>query len=227
LDFGLPRNDVLKKTIPNKAEICKKLHISNGDRFIIWLPTYRVSNFGDVRRDSTSDSFLDELEADFLEKLDALACDNDFYVIVKLHPMDSLNEGFEALPLSRVKLYSTGIWKGTGLDLYDVLSCSDGLVSDVSSVLIDYIVTKKPIGILKGVGNSYTRGTVFDLSMLDKFTYKLTEPGDFLNIVNNPRPPLSCEEMDVVNYLNDAEKKDVDSCSLVSHYFLSDLRKNV
>lgn len=52
------------------------------------------------------------------------------------------------------------------MQLYDVLAASAGLISDVSSVLIDFLVTGRPVGILGFDSATYTRELIYPFETL-------------------------------------------------------------
>jgi CDP-glycerol glycerophosphotransferase (TagB/SpsB family) len=116
-------------------------------------------------------------------------------VVVKLHPHDPLNAVDVDLDVDHVRLVRSAAWLATGIELYDALAHADGLLSDVSSVLIDLLVTDRPLGILGFDADAYTRDVVFpvsalldsarihDLSQLDAIE------GFFAQVAGNGPPP--------------------------------------
>lgn len=156
----LPRNVVLvKKNKVVDLQIMRKLGI-NDSPFCMWLPTYRVSAVGDIRIDSNSSSFISELPFP-IEKMNTLLAMYNLMVIIKLHPMDGYDYSSFS-DLSHIKIISSDFWNELYIDLYDVLSCSVGLISDLSSVVIDYMLTGNPIACFNTAGKGYTRGVVYD-----------------------------------------------------------------
>lgn len=92
-----------------------------------------------------------------LKELDDFLINNRILLIVKMHPLQKISNN--RLPKS-VILYE----KSYDFSLYDLLCVSDILISDYSSVMHDYILTKKPV-ILNLFDESKfkdTRGFSFD-----------------------------------------------------------------
>lgn len=135
IDTGYPRNDVIVNpekyqnayinsdvaTINRVADLRKK-----GVKSILYAPTFR-----DTGGDGISDSILD------LEKLNEFALANDFVFIFKLHPLPqykSISDDFERI-----------IWYDNVKDVYPFLPEVDGMISDYSSIYMDYILLNRPI----------------------------------------------------------------------------------
>lgn len=201
IQSGLPRNDVLIRPIVEQKEVFHKLKLPNNSRLVFWLPTYRASVVGDIRKDSSSSSFLADWGEGFLERLNHAAKKEKLHIIIKIHPMDQLNKS-PGLPIfERVKIIKSHEWEALGLDLYDALSHSSALVTDISSVLIDYISTQKPIGIIEAGINDYLRLTVPGLNTSDLMgaCYKISSEEGFYSFLKNM--PL-CQGGEVLARLN-------------------------
>ena len=159
---GLPRCDVLTTPSdlgPSRDEVRSAMGVPEGRRFVMWMPTYRtaVSRATVETGIAGPQTFLDDLRPGDLDALAAAAERHGCTVIVKLHPYDPLNVVDHELGLDHVRLLRSHEYLETGLELYDVLAHTDGLISDVSSVLIDYLATDRPIGILGFDPDAYTR----------------------------------------------------------------------
>lgn len=219
---GLPRNDVFLKQVESRDVIFERMKIPIANKIIVWLPTYRVSVVGDIRKDSTSNGFLDELADGFLGNLNALACLNNFNVIIKLHPMDSLNTSSHDAGLENIVFLNALEWKEMGVDLYDLLSVSDALVSDVSSVIIDYLSSGNSIGVIAKALDSYKRSTTFDLDELRVLVTQISTPGDFVGLLNGRA--VSPVVMERRRNLNSKERGSEEACLSISRFFCADLR---
>ena len=135
IDTGYPRNDVIVNpekyqnalinsdaiTINKVAEMRK-----NGIKSILYAPTFR-----DTGGDGISDGILD------LKKLNQFAVENGFVFVFKLHPLPqykSISDNFERI-----------IWYDNVKDVYPFLPEVDGMVSDYSSIYMDYILLNRPV----------------------------------------------------------------------------------
>ena len=183
LNFGLPRNDLLhpksllRKNIPKyKNKIWRK------NKLIIWLPTYRFSYTGHVRKDSSTLNFLNEWPDNFLDNLNKIAKNFKIILIIKLHPLDLMNNKMNTKKLSNIKIYDNFNWEKNSLDLYELIFQSDGLITDISSVIIDYIITKKPLGLTTKTLKFYNRGLIEELKLFQNINFlKLNTIKDFEN----------------------------------------------
>lgn len=193
---SLPRCDALNDraaAATAAARVKERLRVAAEQRLVLWLPTYRAE--GAKAAMAGPRSFLDDLPAGTLAALDAAAAQNGCTVLTKLHPMDPLNDARPQWPAARIRLMTAQEWAASGLQLYDVLAASDALISDVSSVLIDYLVTGRRIGILGFDEATYTRELTFPFArLLDTGRFHLLgdpagyEP--FLRLAHPPsRPP--------------------------------------
>ena len=75
-----------------------------------------------------------------------------------------------------------------GIELYDLLSVSDALITDFSSVFADYLLTDKPIGFELSDYENYSKGKGFIIDnplerMPGKFIYNINDFNDFINEV--------------------------------------------
>jgi CDP-glycerol glycerophosphotransferase (TagB/SpsB family) len=139
LEVGLPRNDRL---FCDRDAVMAKLGIAPENRLLVWLPTYRTSARGLPRTDGTEagNAFsMPDLEAEdfneFLKSRNAAA-------LVKPHPMAAACGPVELENL----LVADDAWlRQRGVSLYEVLGASELLISDVSSVVIDYLLLDRPI----------------------------------------------------------------------------------
>ncbi len=128
---GLPRNDSLLTRYP---ALRLALSCEPSAKLIVWLPTFRGAWEEGVHTLGVTDGSLPEV--------DALLAEHGAVLVVKPHPM--------ALPADPPKLdhfrFITDDWlHERGSTLYELLGESDALVTDVSSVYVDYLITDRPV----------------------------------------------------------------------------------
>jgi CDP-glycerol glycerophosphotransferase (TagB/SpsB family) len=99
--------------------------------------------------------------------------------------MDSLNSRAFTEDYRNLKILSASAWLSLGVDLYAALGQSSALISDVSSVLIDYLITEKPIGITGASIKAYQRGLMGDVTALTSGLPSLNTTADLLAFVGN------------------------------------------
>jgi len=132
-NYGYPRNDVLFRE-PNILDLTKvdqdkfsflKSSKEKGFKIVIYAPTYR-----DV---DGSDAFSKE-HLNF-QTLNAFLSSNKIILILKFHPRNSASYS----DMSHIINYDKSF------DVYPIMSLSDLLITDYSSIYIDYLIIDRPI----------------------------------------------------------------------------------
>lgn len=142
LATGLPRNDFLTTERPESVAIAARLR-GHADRLIFFLPTYRNSARGFMTKDGTETSTVLGLSAADSDRLHSWLQKNRCKMIVKPHPM-SINIGKPFVDDEQWALIDETILFKEGLGLYELLAQADLLVTDVSSVYVDFLITGRP-----------------------------------------------------------------------------------
>ncbi len=139
LTVGLPRNERL---FPDKNQVKNYLRIKNYSTVVFWLPTYRKSNTGEIREDGTIFNNPFNLP-DFNQRMmNDFFLSNNIICFFKVHPMADLGD-FKSS--SNLILIDDEYLYNRNLTLYNALAISDLLITDISSVVIDYMLLDKPI----------------------------------------------------------------------------------
>lgn len=139
---GSPRNDFLFNENISRALLLKLLgKEDNGQKFIFFMPTFRKADVQNTYNSSNLFGFkdfnIDSLES-FLEE-------NNYELIVKLHPIYKKQFNDVIINSSRISMYPEYEANKEFVDLYEVLSATDILITDYSSVYFDYLLLDKPI----------------------------------------------------------------------------------
>ena len=165
---SLPRNDVLFREHSELIKITDKKY----DNVILWLPTFR--KIGD-RIDSSKSYYLDiptiENEKQ-LKELNNIAKNYNTLIIIKFHPRSEISSTFNTY--SNIILLSDKDKKALGVETYSLLTQTDALISDYSSIAFDYLLLDRPIGFVTEDMNDYNLGFAFD----DVLNYM---PGEKIN----------------------------------------------
>lgn len=153
---GYPRNDFLfsgdKQKILNcliPGYCCEKL--------IICMPTYKKS------KNSVDSEHLDIFSLDVITskqeffQLNEYLKQRNIQLIIKIHPLQIL-ESMEKSDCSNIHYIINQDLFNNKVVLYELLGVSDALITDVSSVYIDYLVLNRPIGFLHNSIVNYSRG---------------------------------------------------------------------
>jgi CDP-glycerol glycerophosphotransferase (TagB/SpsB family) len=139
---GLPRNDFLREPRAAAVDYAARLR-GQAQRLILLMPTYRSSASGFITHDGIeTNTVLGLSEAD-AGKLHAWLERNRCKLLVKPHPM-SINAGKPFQDDDQWSMISEPMLFDMGLGLYELLAQVDLLVTDVSSVYVDFLVTQRP-----------------------------------------------------------------------------------
>ncbi|WP_324249711.1 CDP-glycerol glycerophosphotransferase family protein [Enterococcus dispar] len=195
LKIGSPRNDMLFR----QTDFSFQKIFGNKFPTIMWLPTYRKSRVGNIMNDGKFDpQEIGSLMFSDLEVLNKYCKSIKKNVLIKLHPMDILSENRLLIKkinqLENIKLITSQDVIFDSYDLYEILSKTDGLITDYSSVYFDYILLKKPIGIfaddkveykknrglIPEIQKYYTGYNINNLKDLKKFLILSSEENDKL-----------------------------------------------
>jgi len=139
---GLPRNDFLQTARPESVDMVARLR-GDAKRLIFFLPTYRDSARGFVTHDGTETNTILGLNAADAQRLHSWLQKNQCKLIVKPHPM-SINAGKSFADDEHWAMVDEQELFKQGLGLYELLAQADLLVTDVSSVYVDFLVTERP-----------------------------------------------------------------------------------
>jgi len=139
LPLGLPRNDRL---LSERAEVLEKLGLPAERRLLVWLPTYRQSARGLPRTDGIAAGNVFEMPDVDPDALNAFLASRNAVMIVKPHPMAAF-DGTQTW--SHLWLIDEAWLRARRLSLYELLGATDALVSDISSVVIDYLLLDRPV----------------------------------------------------------------------------------
>ncbi|WP_235562021.1 CDP-glycerol glycerophosphotransferase family protein [Marmoricola sp. Leaf446] len=132
---GLPRNDLLRPMSLSRDQ--------NNPPMIVWMPTYRNSVFGEIRRDGREFKNVFQLPGASMQDINARAADAGVRVVLKLHPMAPEPE---CIPnWSNLQVLNDVDLRRQGTTTYRLLARSDLLITDHSSVWIDYLLTGRPM----------------------------------------------------------------------------------
>lgn len=171
-ELGIPVDHVLVTGLPkddrlfNSEDVLVKFNIyrQKYKKIYIWMPTYRKAKFAHEEMDGDMNSFgINTMSEEQITQLNTALQENDYMLIVKPHPMDTLV--LQRLnTFSNIKCITNKMLGDKDVQLYDLLSNCDTLLSDYSSVIVDYLILKRPITLVFADAESYknSRGFVFD-----------------------------------------------------------------
>lgn len=156
---GQPRTDRLLTTSSERVAAIRKL-IGVHDKLLVWLPTWRKGRKG--RIDGAPDqSALEFPDLDLTSMSRVLT--GGSVLVVKPHPL-SVGEFESSFDLPNLLRIDDDWLYRNELTLYEILGASDGLITDASSVWVDYLLVDKPIVFAMADIDEYSssRGFYFD-----------------------------------------------------------------
>lgn len=193
--FGLRREQMLITGCAKADWLFQKdrdklesLCIPKGDKYIFWLPTYRFSG---KDKDKPQDGVLNKetglpliSTTEDLVWLNRKMAVHNTVLVIKLHPFQDKN-AVHCGSLSNIVLLDNDMLVEQDIQINQLLSMADALISDYSSAAVDYVLLDKPIGFIVDDMEDYahSRGFIFDdiLKWLPgKCIFDKNDLGDFI-----------------------------------------------
>ena len=162
--FGARDEQMLITSQPRCDELFKSgdkpEFLNEYSKCIFWLPTFLSS-----KKLNQTDGHYEEVNpfhADVLEKVNAAANKNNILVVIKPHPMDDVS--VPTRDFSNILFINDENIRQKGYSLYSLLSFADALITDFSSVCLDFMLLDRPIVFAGADREEYTknRGFVID-----------------------------------------------------------------
>lgn len=163
-EFGSPRNDVLfAPSADVREKVCRALHLPHGCSIALYAPTFR------------SDESMDAYCVDYarLQKALSTRFGGHWAVLIRLHPN----------VMAKAKdLYFDGVTTFDATrydDMQELLAAADAVISDYSSLMFDYGLTKRPCFQFAVDIEAYQKDRNFYFP-LSKMPFPLAEDNDAL-----------------------------------------------
>lgn len=127
-EHGTPRNDLLFQSSKNQRnKVLKNLNIPSRSKVLLYAPTFRKNNNLDVY-DLDWKQLLERLKSKF---------EGEWVILVKLHP--------HLISKSSQLIYGDQVMDVTAYDdIQELMLTADVLISDYSSLMFDFAITKRP-----------------------------------------------------------------------------------
>ena len=160
--FGCPEENVCICGEPKTDRLYEVQKLESENKLVLWAPTFRQSEYLGYN-DSQSSSLLPLIDDTDWEELNEVAKSKNIKIVVKLHGAQNVNSFTEEL-YSNLEIYSDNSFHRYGYNLYDFMAQSDALLTDYSSVYLEYLLMNRPIGFTLEDIDEYkdTRGFVFE-----------------------------------------------------------------
>ena len=169
LPIGYPRYDLFYKESKEAVDFADVLKQGN-QKLVLWMPTYRktISGIFDVEKIEGYFELPILKSEEELERLNAFCKQQQIMLCIKRHPQQ-IKYQCEDMKLSNVVFLSNEDFDKNNTEIYSFLQYINGLITDYSSIAIDYILLDKPMAFTLNDMEDYrdAQGFVFD----DPLTY--------------------------------------------------------
>jgi CDP-glycerol glycerophosphotransferase (TagB/SpsB family) len=148
---------------------------STSDKCIFWMPTYRENGESPFK--------IHGEKIDF-EKLQMILQINNVKLLIKPHPLDKSNFTIKRYP--NIVIITDHLLSNKNIKLYELLGDVDGLITDYSSVAVDYLFLDRPIAYIIEDQDEYEQSRGFNFKIKDFVAgIVLTSFEDLLKYVQN------------------------------------------
>lgn len=192
ISLGYPRYDWLLNG-GQAAKVLYKSLLRQNNKIVIWMPTFRNDKRG-INAESSTISHFPLLEDEkHWHELDQICKKRRIILLIKLHPFQK-DYPIKWETFSNVKKIENEDFENSNTTMYSFLSMTDGLITDYSSIAIDYLVVDKPIAFTLDDYKLYKDGRGFIVPNVLEYMpghhlYNIRDLNNFLNdIADNSDP---------------------------------------
>lgn len=126
-----------------------KLSIPTAKKYVFWLPTFRNTFDAVARYNTNIEGGIEELQLfdneKLLEDMDSFLRDNDVVLVIKKHPLQKTTKQSKR-GFGNIVFLENSQLDENRLHVNQILGNADALISDYSSVVVDYLLLNRPIG---------------------------------------------------------------------------------
>ena len=143
VDTGLPRNDRLFLYSDQKESVLAKANVENKyDKVVFWLPTYRDTPYASLCDGDPDTGNMFCVPGFDIERFNGFLAERNTLCIAKQHPLATKTDHES---LSNILFIDDRWLSQHQLSLYMLVAIADCLISDISSVMVDYCLLDRPI----------------------------------------------------------------------------------
>ena len=205
---GYPKQDWLFKACDR--DFRKELNLPKAKNYIYWLPTYRQATDvlsqtnGYEVNPQTGLPMVDTKDKMYV--LNELLCKDDSVMIIKLHPFQKV-ENISKFNLSNIVLLDNSQLLEKDIQINQLLSMADALISDYSSVAVDYALLDRPMAFLLDDVEEYENARGFVLENIrdylpGKEVYSFEELCEFIKEIGEGQDSSNKKRKSLLNVLN-------------------------
>ena len=175
---GQPKTDCIFKQ-QNLAKIKDFIHADKFSKIVIYAPTYKEAlrncDCREVQHEFNNIFYMDDYSQEQFYKL---LEDKNMLFIIKPHPFEEKLyrnlEKKEYFNHPNIKILYNSDMKNNNLYFYEFFQIADLMITDFSSIGIDYLLTQKPIIFLNSLAEEYNKNRGFIL----EDNYEIMMPGE-------------------------------------------------
>lgn len=187
------------------------LGIPTDKKVIFWLPTFRTA--GEKMKNLCEGALRSELGLPVVNNDEQIAIINDvliennLFMVIKLHPFQDKAK-LQVANLSNIMILDNDKLFNIGIQINELLAGAYALISDYSSVAIDFLLLDRPIGFLLDDIDAYaeSRGFVFaniaewlpgrEIYQFEDYIRYLQELGNGQDLDKEKREDIRCKLYD-------------------------------
>ncbi len=156
--LGAPRNDWLFRGI-YKNSLKPFFQKKEDEKVILAMPTFRqTENWIDSEKiDRFCLNVIDTVEQ--MEELNILLVSLKIHVLIKIHPLQKL-EVIEKRNYSNIHYLSNQEMYEKDVSVDEIMGCCDALITDFSSVYMEYLLLDRPVAFFIDPNGEYKRGYI-------------------------------------------------------------------
>lgn len=144
---GYPKVDYIFHPVPDWQDL---LQIPKADKYIFWLPTFRNTAAAGLERHNhtapTGETGLPVVNTlQQMRTLNEKMAEKDTVLLIKLHPFQSRKMVHDVEGMSHIRLIEHDALLKNDIQINQLLGYADALISDYSSVAVDYLVLDRPV----------------------------------------------------------------------------------
>ena len=161
--IGYPRYNWLLSRSEDAEKLINSFKKTDKTKVVIWMPTFRSDKEGKLNDSQTITQFPLVADKEQWKELDELCREKDVVLLIKLHRLQP-DYGVPYDTFTNIRKIDDGTFEKQGVQMYEFLALTDALISDYSSVAVDYLITDRPIAFALQDFEEYrrTRGFVFE-----------------------------------------------------------------
>ncbi len=217
---GYPRYDWMLQKSESAERMALRIKGNSLQKLVIWMPTFRNSVVNKNTQENAITQFPLMRDAESWDRLDLYCEKRGIKLLIKLHAVQKSYD-IDFSKLKMISLLTNSDFNCYGVQMYQFLAYSDALISDYSSIAVDYLILDKPIAFALDDFEQYKklRGFVFDdprKYMPGHHMYSQEDLFAFLDDVANGADPYK-----------DARKQMMCECLYLSTSYCKDLADNL